>query len=262
MRIRTTHFVEWPGVRWNPFLDGDHLCYSGMNSIDWPLRIRDSVTIRLTGDWMDSKYSINWQSLALATMALASSHAFITLTRNWKNLFAMLSQINDIEDRAIPVPADTFYVRAIERANRYQGAFNLARYVNIPADPARAKKAAVLAKEHLIYAKLPWLPRNIFFGVETDGTILGAEETVFVLRTARRLFPEGRFMIYQPAGQVIDWHKLGLERGTIDWLICCEPEGWEFVRDFGRKTGTKVYIDEVSRSVPLQETPELTGVLV
>jgi hypothetical protein len=197
-------------------------------------------------------------------MALATQHIFITVTKNWRNLFSMLSQINDIEERAIPVPADITYVRAIERANRNRGKFNLSRSVHIPADPARAKESAILAKRKLTHAEVPWLPRNIFFGVEVN-SVLEAEQAVFVFQTARRLFPEGRFMIYQgQSEQVIDWEKLGLSRGVIDWLVWDgHPlDGWNPAMDFGNKTGTPVFINEANGNYPLAETPDITGVLV
>lgn len=266
IKIRT-HTVTWPGTVWNPFREnqnGFSLSYEGAHSVDWPLRINESWTIRLNTDWMDAKYPIQWQSLVLATMALATQHVFITITRNWRNLFAMLSQINDIEDRAIPVPADITYVRAIERANRNKGKFNLTQSLTIPADPARAKKPTVHAKETLTYCKVPWLPRNVFFGLQAN-SVLEAEEAVFVLRTARRVFPEGRFMVYQgPSEEAIDWNKLGLDRGTIDWLVWDgHPfESWKFVADFGIEARTPVFINEANGNYPIAETPDVTGVLV
>ena len=267
--------VSWQGQLWTPFVQGKtstdgaelKLSYEGRNSIDWPLRLKRSSTIFFDTDWMLRKYPIGWQSLALAVMTLATNHVFITHTKDWRQLFAMLSQINDIEDRAIPVPADITFVRAIERANRQAGLFNLSRKVRIVADPDRAKSPAVTTKKALTYATLPWLPRNVFFGI-TINTVREAETAVFVLTQVRGIFPEIRLVTIQdPALEVVDWEKLGLEHGVVDWMVWSggERDGWDLLRDFGRKTGTRVYINEATvpaEWVPIQESVDLTGVLV
>lgn len=276
------------------------LSYEGQSSIDWPLRLQKSDTIFLGSmtDWMAAFYPVEWQSLALGVMALATKQVFITLTKRWENLFSMLRQIDMLGmNRAISVPADRTFIKAIERANGHMGAYNLSESVLIVANEKTAKEPPSKTLHPLQkMARVPWLPRNVFFGISVC-TVRDAEKAVVMLTNVRRKWPAIRLVISQePALEVIDWEKLGLARNVVDWIIWggesgegarpAYPEDWFNLRDFGKKTGTKVFFKQtgnvlarqlglispkgdnineaplLARMDPIQETVDLTGVLV
>lgn len=264
--------VSWPGSWWKPFVVNRRgvldVSYEGQSSIDWPLRLKNPNTIFLSTDWMSPIYPMEWQSLALSVMILATNHIFLTATPGWKNLFSMLAQIDDLGFPAILVPSDITFTRAIERANRHQGKFNLSRNIRVVAENTLAKNPP--AKELAPFSRitsLPWLPNNIFFGLIVD-SVEAAQTAAVVLTNVRRRWPGIRLWINQlPCYEAIDWEKLGLGRDIVDWIVWGgggPREGADLVTDFGRKTGTSVYINETTEGHLWgpQETPYIAGVLV
>lgn len=233
--------------------------WKGQTSFDWPLRLQKSDTIFTCSmtDWMYQGYKKEWQSMLLGVMALASQHTFITLTKRYDNLTNMLLNIHAVgEDRAIALPGDKIFTDASIRANSLQAKYfpigskrhtlTLAFQEHL-ARVKQARKPVAWAQS----ARLPWPPRNVIFGFSAT-SVKDAEEVVRCTRLLRRVFPDILLAISQePAIDMIDWEKLGLQN-EADWIIWGgesdpiaprkpHPDSWDATRDWAQKYGVQLF---------------------
>lgn len=218
---------------------------------EWPLKTRKNshkkIFLASMTDWMGTFYKKEWQSLLLGIMALSTWNMFMTLTKRRKNLFNMLMTINEIRERTIILPQSKAVSDALFHVNANKKKFT---FKNTGGLFLHSPSASITPWREA--AEVPWPPRNIVFGVSVSA-VKEAEETVELVKKARAVF--GYDMLIgisqEPATDLIEWGKLGLQAGDVNQIIwggesgknarAFHPDSWEAVRDFGIESMTPVY---------------------
>lgn len=227
----------------------------GNQGLTFPLRLKTSSVIRVNTmtDWLWDAIPLDWAGLLFATMSMATNHVFITQTRRYERLVGLLTSIAMTQARAIAVPAEDSYAKALRRVFDNQPKYDLSHKLLVRLTDKGLGKGYIMPVIHEQYVPFP--PRNVVFGVSASNQD-EMEKAIRMMRNLRATFLEPiKLMIsYEPALGPVDFSPL--QKGDIDWLEVGGEIGkgdetrmfdinwWFSALEFGHNTETPVYFKQ------------------